>query len=86
MATHSSILALRIPWTKKPGALFAKSRTRLSDLARTHAQIQQARKSPHSCRPPLSHHWPDHHSSALNKAPTQRDLFFIGYFENIKSI
>ena len=30
MATHSSILAWRIPWTEEPGRL-AKSRTRLSD-------------------------------------------------------
>ena len=27
VATHSSILALRIPWTKKPGGLFAESDT-----------------------------------------------------------
>ena len=35
MATHSNILALRIPWTEEPGGLQAmrvtKSRTRLSD-------------------------------------------------------
>ena len=34
MATHSSILAWRIPWTEKPGGLqsmVSKSRTRLSD-------------------------------------------------------
>ena len=38
MATHSSILAWKIPWTEKPGGLqpmeayrLAKSRTRLSD-------------------------------------------------------
>ena len=36
MATHSSILAWRIPWTEEPGGLhtvhvFAKSRIRLSD-------------------------------------------------------
>ena len=35
MATHSSILAWRIPWTEKPGGLQSmgsqKSRTRLSD-------------------------------------------------------
>ena len=33
MATHSSILAWRIPWTEEPGRLqgVAKSQTRLSD-------------------------------------------------------
>ena len=35
MATHSSILAWRIPWTEEPGGFtvqgVAKSRTRLSD-------------------------------------------------------
>ena len=50
MATHSSILAWRIPWTEKPGGLQStgsqKSRTRLSDftslgdtgVAKTHTQ------------------------------------------------
>ena len=33
-ATHSSILAWRIPWTEEPGV--AKSRTRLSDFTHTH--------------------------------------------------
>ena len=37
MATHSSILAWRIPWTEKPGGLtvhgVAKSRTRLKCLS-----------------------------------------------------
>ena len=34
MATHSSILAWRIPWTEEPGGLksiWSQSRTRLSD-------------------------------------------------------
>ena len=32
MATHSSILAWRIPWTKEPGwSMRSQSRTRLSD-------------------------------------------------------
>ena len=37
MATHSSILALRIPWTEEPGTVHgvAKSRTRLSDFTFT---------------------------------------------------
>ena len=36
MATHSSILAWKIPWTEEPGGLYSpwglKSQTRLSDL------------------------------------------------------
>ena len=38
MATHSSILAWRIPWTEEPGGLQStgsKSQTRLSDLTFT---------------------------------------------------
>ena len=39
MATHSSILAWKIPWTEEPGGLqvqgVAKSRTRLSDFTFT---------------------------------------------------
>ena len=31
MATHSSILAWRIPWTEEPGGLQSQSRTRLRD-------------------------------------------------------
>ena len=38
MATHSSILAWRIPWTEEPGGLtvhgVSKSQTQLSNLAR----------------------------------------------------
>ena len=36
MATHSSILALRIPWTEEPGRLLSmgsQSRTRLNRLS-----------------------------------------------------
>ena len=40
MATHSSTLAWKIPWTEKPGRLqpmrVAKSRTRLSDFTSLH--------------------------------------------------
>ena len=38
MATHSSILAWRIPWREEPGRLLrvAKSRTQLSDFASLH--------------------------------------------------
>ena len=38
MATHSSILAWRVPWTEEPGGLQSmrsKSRTRLSDSTTT---------------------------------------------------
>ena len=33
IATYSSILAWRIPWTEEAGGLQSKSRTQLSDLA-----------------------------------------------------
>ena len=40
MATHSSILAWKIPWSEKPGGLqvqvVAKSQTRLSDFTSLH--------------------------------------------------
>ena len=39
MATHSSILAWRIPWTEEPGGLQStgsQSRTRLRDFTHTH--------------------------------------------------
>ena len=42
MATHSSILAWRIPWIEEP---IAKSQTRLSDLAHTHVFISGQRCS-----------------------------------------
>ena len=35
MTTHSSTLAWKIPWTKEPGRLVTKSRTRLSDFTFT---------------------------------------------------
>ena len=42
MATHSSILVWRIPWTEEPGGLQSKGFQRVgqdcSDLARTHVQ------------------------------------------------
>ena len=42
MATHSSLLTWRIPWTEEPGGLqfnrVAKSRTRLTQLS-THTHI-----------------------------------------------
>ena len=41
MATHSSVLAWRIPWTEEPGGLLSKGSHRvrhdLSDLACMHA-------------------------------------------------
>ena len=49
MATHSSILAWRIPWTEKPGGL--QSRTRLRELTFTffHTNAAAAAKSLQSC-------------------------------------
>ena len=43
MATHSSVLACRIPWTEEPGGLQAIASQRVghdwSDLARTHTSL-----------------------------------------------
>ena len=44
MATHSSILAWKIPWTKEPGGVQStgsqKSQTRLNDRNQTHPMYQ----------------------------------------------
>ena len=43
MATHSSILAWRTPWTEEPGGLQStrsQSRIRLSDGARVHRAVK----------------------------------------------
>jgi len=46
MATHSSILAWRIPWTGEPGGLPSMGSQRVrhdcSDLAHTHAHTDEA--------------------------------------------
>ena len=40
MATHSSVLARRIPWTEEPGGLQPKGLQRVRhDLARTHTSL-----------------------------------------------
>ena len=44
MATHSSALAWRIPWTKEPGGLQSmglQSQTRLSDFTFTFFQVRE---------------------------------------------
>ena len=44
MATHSSILAWRIPWIEEPGRLQSmgsQSQTRLSNYAHTHVYIDK---------------------------------------------
>ena len=43
MATHSSILAWRIPWTEEPGRLYgvAKCQTRLKQLSRQRCYHQR---------------------------------------------
>ena len=50
MATHSSTLAWRIPWTEEPGGLqstgVTKSQTQLSDLTFI---FQLKKKKPHLC-------------------------------------
>ena len=40
MATHSSILAWRIPWTEEPGGLLSMG---------SHSQIRQKQLSMHAC-------------------------------------
>ena len=49
MATHSSILAWRIPWTEEPGGLQGmgsqKSQTRLGDKTTTRIGLNAARVS-----------------------------------------
>ena len=59
MATHSSILAWKIPWTEEPGGLqvqgVAKSRTRLSDFTFTFkghsSRVRTHRSRASSCCP-----------------------------------
>ena len=44
MATHSNILAWKIPWTEEPGGLvqrIAKSWTRLSEHTHTHTRTKR---------------------------------------------
>ena len=58
-ATHSSVLAWRIPWTEEPGGLQSvgsQSRTRLSDWPTTPftASQSQVQASPHCASPWIS--------------------------------
>ena len=56
MATHSSILAWRIPWTEEPGGLQSEGSQRVAhnccDLAHTHggSRLQQAPGEPLECK------------------------------------
>ena len=47
MATHSRILAWKIPWTEEPGRAtvhgVAKSRTRLSDFTYTYTSVMEGK-------------------------------------------
>ena len=49
MATHSSILALRIPGAEKPGRLYSPWRLKGSDTAEgpTHTHTQRQTQDPH---------------------------------------
>ena len=57
MATHSSILAWRIPWTEEPGTV-TKNHTRLKWLS-THAQEQKCmmRSGEVDTKPPKKSLW-----------------------------
>ena len=74
MATHSSILALRISWTEKPGRLFspwvAKSQTRLRE--------QHFHFSLHL----MASHWKTRRKSILNPVSIQQWVAFIHKFIN----
>ena len=49
MATHSSTLAWKIPWTEGPGGGVTRSRTRLSDFTFTfHFHALEKAMAPHS--------------------------------------
>ena len=41
MATHSSILAWRIPWTEEPGRLQSMGHTELDTTEHTHARLMK---------------------------------------------
>ena len=55
MATHSRILAWRIPWTEEPGGLQSMGSKRVghntSDLARTRTLVGKGVCSGHSAQP-----------------------------------
>ena len=60
MATHSSILVWRIPWTEEPGELYTvhgvtKSRTQLNTQAYTHTYIHNETLLGHKKRMKLCH-------------------------------
>ena len=54
MATHSSILAWRIPWTEEPDRLYSpcgcKTRTQLSDLTTTTTTVRENLSKQHDSR------------------------------------
>ena len=59
MATHSRVLAWRIPWTEEPGRLQSmgrKSQTRLSNWAWAHDRNCMAQTSKVIAQDPLFHH------------------------------
>ena len=64
MATHSSILAWRIPWTEESGELHrvTKSQTQLNQLSR-HAAKRARFLNPRSMR--ATHYRPDLYNCAL---------------------
>ena len=84
MATHSSILAWRIPWTEEPGGLHSpRGRKELDTTERLHFHFHQEVEPP---SPPLesgcgqwSSLWPMNSS----KWCTSRDLKVLGLWDNV---
>ena len=77
MATHSSVLAWRIPWTEEPGGLQSmgsQSRTRLSNLARTHATTTE-----HLFCPAASHLWHGEIIEITELSNSEADIYVLCY-------
>ena len=96
MATHSSILAWRIPWTEEPGELRSIELKRVGrdwrDLANTRPPVSATSNSPPSHLPffqPFSHCSPllqglVHIPSALNVLFSPSYLGNLSYFLNLE--
>ena len=80
MATHSSILAWRIPWMEEPGGLQStgsQSRTRLSDLSFTFTFL--VNRVMKKCRPNLSTSQPSGEVTFSSKQWNHRFQHWLGF-------